>query len=142
MELFSELLTEGPALCREALFQAHRAIAILAGPVFGSVQVAAAASRMRVLNFQQLEILFPVWTLFREGCRAVTDLNPLDAAVGEFASPFHIAAILVSCNRSLSKRAVIDRAIERFCFTGLHFCGNEISHPAIVLLYGLASSTL
>ena len=57
-------LPEGVPFGSEARLEPCSAIAIVAGPVLGAIQIAAAAARMSVLNFHQFEILFPVWTLF------------------------------------------------------------------------------
>jgi hypothetical protein len=89
---------KGLALGREACLQAYGAIAVIAGPMFGSVPVAAAAPCVRVLDFQQVEIFLPVRTLFRERCGTVTDFNPLDAAVFHLASGLHVAKILIAGN--------------------------------------------
>ena len=57
---------ECPPFRGEAGFQPDRAVAVVAGPALRAVQIAAAASRVRVLDFQEIEIFFPVWTLFGE----------------------------------------------------------------------------
>src|SRR5262247_575177 len=67
---------ERTSLAGEPLFQTGRAIAVIARPAFGAIQVAAAASCMRILHLQQVEILFPVRTFFSKRRGTVTNLNP------------------------------------------------------------------
>src|SRR5262249_35974572 len=109
-------------------------IAIVAGPILSSVQIATAAARMSILNFQKIEVLFPVRTLFLQRRRTVTNLNPLNAPILELPRFRHVSEVFVSRDRSSTKRFLLDRALEHFFSAGLHFGGNEISHRQIVLL--------
>ena len=109
------------------------AIAVAARPGLGSIEVAAPASRVRVLNLEQLEIFFPVWTLFRERGRAVADFNPLDPAVLKLARLLHISLVFISRDGPSAQRAVLDSAIESFGFPRFHFGGDEISHGSFTI---------
>jgi hypothetical protein len=51
---------------------------------------------MCVLNLQEVEILFPVGTLFPKRGGAITNLNPLHASVLELPRFRHVPKILVS----------------------------------------------
>jgi hypothetical protein len=115
-------------LCCEAGLKTGGAIAVIARPRFGAIQIAAPASRVRVLNFQKLEVLLPVWALFRQRRPAVTNLNPLYAPILELASLAHISKVFVAGDRSSPQRPILDRTFKRLRLSGLHFCGNEISH--------------
>jgi hypothetical protein len=54
---------------------------------------------MRVLNFQKIEILFPVRTLFLKRRRTIADLNPLYGSVIEFTGLRHISEVFISGDR-------------------------------------------
>jgi len=89
---------------------------------------------MRILNFQQIEILFPVRTLFQKGRGAITNFNPLHAFIVQLPRLAHVSKILVSRYRSSTKRFFLDGLLESLFFARLDFGSNEISHRSIVLL--------
>ena len=78
------------AFCLETRFKAGRAITIVAGPVLCPVQIAAAAARVGILDLLQFEELFPIWALFLQRSRTVTDLHPLHAPVIQLPRLRHI----------------------------------------------------
>ena len=110
------------------LFESIGAVTVVTGPALRAVQVTTATAGMRVLNLQQIEIPFPVGTLFRQWRVAVTDFNPLNASVVELPGLLHISEILVPCNRSASERTFLDRSVQRRFFTRLHPGCNQVSH--------------
>ncbi len=88
---------------------------------------------MRILNLQQVEILFPIWPLFLKGCWAITNLNPLDGAVFALPRLRHIAEVFAASHRTSAEGAFFNSAVEGFPLTGFDFGGDEISHEEIVL---------
>src|SRR5438874_102218 len=104
----NHLLAERTALCGKARFKPGRAVAIVAGPALGAVQILAAAACVRVLNFQKFEMFFPIGTLFLKRRGTVTDLNPLQGPVVELAGFRHISEIFISGDRSSAERAVFN----------------------------------
>src|SRR5206468_7003301 len=106
---FQLRLPESASFGSEPRFKSCSAIAIVAGPVLSAVQIAAAAARMCALNLQEIEILFPVLTLFQKRCGAITNLDPLYASILKLPRFGHVPKILVSRYRSPTKRFVLDR---------------------------------
>src|SRR5438128_12521251 len=88
--------TEGTPLCCQAGFETGGAIAVVARPRFGAIQIATAASRVRVLDLQQREVFFPIRAFFRERSPAVANLNQLHPALLELASLSHISEVFVA----------------------------------------------
>ncbi len=86
------------ALRREPLLQFPRAITVATGPRLCSVLMSAIAPRMRVLHTEQLEILFPIRTLFRERRIAKAGLNPRGDALSAHTILLHIVQVFVPCN--------------------------------------------
>ena len=119
-------------LGRRARFEARGAVAVAARPRLVPVQVAAAAARVRVLDFLEVKELFPVLALFGQRRRAVADLDPLHAAVVELARGVHVAEVLVAGDRSASERAVVDRTCERLTLPGFDSGGDQIAHRSIL----------
>ena len=99
---------EGAALACQPLFKSRGAIAVVAGPALSAVEVAAAAPRVRVLDFQEVEIYFPVGTLFLKRRGTVADLNPLSASILELPGFSHISKIFASGDRPPAQRSVVD----------------------------------
>src|SRR5258708_1647969 len=90
--LLSRLRTPAPQRFEEWLapalqlsFQTLGAVAIAAGPRFGSVLVLASPPVVRVLNTRQLEVLFPVGPFFEQRRGTVADFHPAGGLV--FADP-------------------------------------------------------
>ena len=88
--VFIALWMERLAFCLETRFKTGRAITIVAGPVLCPVQIAAAAARVGILDLLQFEELFPIWALFLQRSRAVTNLDPLYAPVIQLPRLRHI----------------------------------------------------
>ena len=105
----SERLSSG---CKTG-FKAFGAIAIVAGPAFRAVDVAAAASSMGILHLEEIEILFPVGSLFIERRIAVANFDPLYPAIRELTGFIHISLVLVARDRTASKRTIFDGTLER-----------------------------
>jgi hypothetical protein len=98
-----------------------------------TIEVAAAASGVSILNFQELEILFPVWTFLREGRRAVTDFNPLNGAITELPRFLHIPKVLVAGYGASAEGAIFNCFVQRLFPAWFHFCGDKVAHAEIVL---------
>src|SRR5262249_39080010 len=113
-------------------FKASCAVAVIARPILGPVQIAAAAARVGILNLQELEILFPVRTLFLERREAVTNFNPLHRSILEFSGFPHVSQILVTCDISSPKRSIFDRVVEGLFLARSDFRSDEISHRYIL----------
>src|SRR5690348_7719331 len=108
------------------------AVAVGAGPWLFAVEVAAAAPRVCVLHLDEIEVLLPIRTFFRERRRAVAHLHPLNAVIVVLARGVHVAEILVARDRSVAERAAVNRAVERRAATRLHARGDEVAHGSIV----------
>jgi hypothetical protein len=129
-------LPEWPAFSSQVGFEAGSAIAILTRPALLTIEIAAAASGVSVLNFQEFEIPFPVWTLLREGSRAVTHFNPLNGAVIELPRFLHIPKVLVAGYGASAESAVFNGFVQRLFPACLHSGGHKVSHLEIVLFCG------
>jgi len=121
-------LAEGTAFASKPFFEAGCAIAVVAGPVLGTVQIATSTARVRVLNFHEVEILLPVRALFLQRRGAIADLDPLHGSILELPRLRHVSKVFIPRDRSSAERAVLDRAVERLFLARLHFGGDEISH--------------
>src|SRR2546421_13125139 len=84
------------SLSLELLFELCRAIAIAAGPRFSSVFVPAVPARVRILDREQFEILFPIRPLFFQRRIAETRFYPGCEAILIHARLLHIVLILVA----------------------------------------------
>src|SRR5262249_36612059 len=104
---------ERAAASCEPRFPTGRAVAVSTPPGLGSILIAATAARMRILDLLEIEVLGPVFTLFRQRCCTVADFHPLDATVCVLAGIGHVAKVLVAGNRSLAQRFVVDRSTKR-----------------------------
>jgi hypothetical protein len=127
------LSSEWPALPSQVGFEAGSAITVLTRPALLTIEVAAAASCVSILNFQEFEILFPIWTLLCEGSRAVTHLNPLNGAIIELPRFLHIPKVLVAGDGASAESAIFNRFVQRLFSAWLHFCGHKVAHAEIVL---------
>jgi hypothetical protein len=116
------------ALGSKTFFQAVGTVTTIASPILGSVEVTTTAAGMRVLDFEQLEILFPIGAFFRQRRRTIANFNPLDASVIELPGLLHISQIFVACNGSSAQRTFLNRSIERRFLTWLDFGCDQISH--------------
>src|SRR5262250_3374163 len=101
-------LPEWPAFPSQVGFEAGSAIAILTRPALLTIEIAAAASGVRILNSQEFEVLFPVWTFLREGSRAVTHFNPLNGAIIELPRFLHIPKVLVAGYGASTESAIFN----------------------------------
>src|SRR5262245_21296994 len=104
------------AFARETSLESFRTIEVIAGPAFAAIQVPTAASSVGVLNFQQIEILFPIRTFFIERRIAVADFDPLNTAVRELTSRLHVSLVFVARNRAAPESAVFNGSIKRLLF--------------------------
>src|SRR5262245_14654908 len=126
------LLSERFSFGRKASFEPSCAIAIVTRPAFRAVQVAAAAACVGILNFQEIEILFPVRTFLIERCGTVADLHPLHPAVGQLTCFFHVPLVLISSDGASPERAIVDGTFESLFFAFFYFCCDEITHRSIL----------
>ena len=98
------------ALPREPLFKLLSAITVATGPRLCSVFVPARAAGMGVLNAEQLEILFPIWTFLRERWIAKARFNPGGDTLIIYPRLLHVVQVFVACDGTFSKRAIVDCA--------------------------------
>jgi hypothetical protein len=54
----------------------------------------ASATIMGILHFDEVEILFPVWPLFEQWRRAITDFDPAHSLIRTKSCITHITEIL------------------------------------------------
>ena len=85
------------------------AVALATGPGLGAVPVAAMAARVRILDGEQLEVLFPVGTFLGERGWAETDFHPPGGSITIQARMLHITEVFVARDRAASKGSVTDR---------------------------------
>jgi hypothetical protein len=64
---------------------------------------------MRILDLDQFEVLFPVRSLFREGCRAKADLNPSGGAVRAKTGVLHVPQILAAGYGTFAQGSLLNR---------------------------------
>ena len=114
--------------CCKAGFKTGGAVTVVARPRFGAIQIATAASRVRVLDFQELEVFFPIRAFLREWRPAVANLNPLHSTILELACLSHISEVFIAGDRPFPQGSVFDRSVKLPRLSGLHFCSHEISH--------------
>src|SRR5688572_17173971 len=100
-------------LRRKAGFEACAAVAVAAGPWFGTVQIAAPRARMSVLHLVQDEELLPVLTFFEKWRRAEADLDPPDESILAGASVRDVAKVFVAGDRALAECSRVDRRAQR-----------------------------
>ena len=130
----SDLLDKRLAESGELALQALGAIAVLAGPGFGAVVVATVAAVMRVLHFDEIEVLLPIRPLFKEGRRAVADFDPAGGAVGAKAGVLHISKVFAAGDGASAEGAVFDRLEERLLAVGLDSGAHQVAHGVFILL--------
>ena len=123
---------ERPALASESLLEPCRAVAVAARPGLRAVQIAAAAARMRILDFFEDEVFLPVPALFGERRVAEAHFHPLHTPVVQFASDVHVAKVFGSSDGAGSERSVLDRLCKRAGSAGLHPRSDEVAHTSIV----------
>src|SRR5262245_34126279 len=116
------------ALGCQTRFEARRTIAVAAGPRFGAVQIAASAPCVRVLHFDEVEVLFPVLALFLERRRAIAHLDPLHASILELARNLHIAEVLVAGDRAEPERFALDRVRQRVALAVFQSRRDQVPH--------------
>ena len=120
------------AAAGEPGFEAGGAVAVAARPRLGAVFVAASASRVRVLDLFEIEILVPVFALFLQRRRAEAHLDPLHTAVVVLARVGHVAQVLAAGDRSATERAIVDRLAQRGRLTVSDAGRDQIAHRIIV----------
>ena len=98
----------------------------------GAVQILAAAPRVRVLHFVEVEVLLPVFALFGERLVAVADLHPLHAAVIVRARVAHVAVVLAAGDRTPAERALVDGVGELRLLSGFDARCYQVAHGAIL----------
>jgi hypothetical protein len=130
----SERPQERIADSRELSLQTLGAVAVLAGPGLRSVLISAPRSVMRILNLDELEVLFPVGPLFCEGCRAKADLNPAGRAVCAKAGVLHVPQIFAAGDRALAEGSVFNRLEKRLFAAWPDTGAHQVPH-AVPILY-------
>src|SRR5213592_4806958 len=104
-----ELRTPALHACLESI----RAIAVATGPRLGSIFITATLPAVRILDANEVEILFPVRPLFLKRQSAEANLHPAHATVVAQPGAFHVAQILVARHRAGAERTVLDRLQQR-----------------------------
>ena len=115
-------------------FQTRGAVAILACPVLGAVEIAASAAGVSILYFLEIEILLPVRPFFLKRRWTVADFHPLERTVIQLPGFRHIAEVFISGDRTSAESSILNRLFQRRFPAGLDSGGDEISHNRIVLL--------
>jgi hypothetical protein len=129
-----EFSQEGLTAGSEFLFQPCSAIAVAASPGFASIFVAALPPVVCVLNFGEIEILFPVRAFFLQRRRTITYFDPAHRLVGAKSRFTHIAQVFAFGNRAAAKTLIIDCA-QKICFsTGLYAGSDQVTHTEICRL--------
>jgi len=90
--------------------------------------MSAIAPRVRVLHTEQLEILFPVRTFFRERLIAKTGLNPRCDILIVYPRLFHVAKVFVAGNGTFPERSIINCANQMRFSARFHACFYEVTH--------------
>ena len=128
----SQAVTKRAASRGEPRFELRGAIAVPTRPRFGSVQVAAPAAGVGVLDFDEREKFFPVLALLSQRRRAIADLDPLHASILELACLVHVAEVFAACDGALAERPVLDGTLERLRVAGLDGGRDEVAHESIL----------
>jgi hypothetical protein len=87
---------------------------------------------VRVLHFDELEVLLPVRALLEQWCRAIADLDPAHCAIIHQPCGVHVAQVLVACNGSRAECSVVYRVAQSRATVGPDAGSHEISHQLIV----------
>lgn len=83
---------------------------------------------MRVLHFQQIEILFPVRALLIQRRGAETGFDPMRNAILADAGLFHVVNIFVAGDGAAPQGTVANSREERFLFARFHAGFDQITH--------------
>jgi hypothetical protein len=116
------------ALTRDLPLQLLSAVAIAASPRLCPVFVSAISSRMGILNRQQLEVFFPIWTFLLEWWIAETSFHPRRYASRIDPRLRHVVLILAAGDRALAERLIIDRPKQRLFLPWFNASFDEIAH--------------
>jgi hypothetical protein len=116
------------ALRGEALLEFLRAIALATGPWFCSVLVPTRAARVRILDAEQLKILFPIRAFLGEWRITKARLEPRRHALAVHPRPLHVAQVFVACDGAFPKRATVDRAKQTTFSARLYAAFHEVTH--------------
>ena len=114
-------------LTAKFFFQPFRAIAIAARPMLGSVFVAAVSARVRIRDLEQIEVIFPVRSLFFEWRIAEISFHPCGNAEIVETSLAHVVQVLIARDRTSAECAVVDGLEKRRCFARLQFRFDEVA---------------
>src|SRR5438445_3408485 len=122
-----ELLT--PAL--HACFETIGTIAVAAGPRLGSIFITATLPAVRILDANEVEILFPVRPLFLKRQSAEANFHPTHTTVVAQPGAFHVAQILVARHRAGAERTVLDHLQQRWFPAGLDASLHQVPHVIV-----------
>ena len=118
----------------QLLFQPRRAVAVTASPRLGSILIAAVAAIVSILHARQIEILFPVRTLFLQGRRTIADFHPPRSLVFAQPSILHIAEIFSFGYRTLAEGFLLNGFQQITLTAGFYPGSNQISHLVFDLI--------
>jgi len=116
------------ALRGEALLEFLRAITIATGPRFRSVLVAARAAGVRILDAEQLKILFPIRALLRQRRITKAGLNPGGDTLITYPRLLHVIQVFISRDGVFPKRATVDRAKQTAFSARFYAAFHEVTH--------------
>src|ERR1700736_3245509 len=83
---------------------------------------------MRVLHAQQVEVLLPIRTFFRQWRRTKTNFDPGYRTITTNPGVFHVFEIFVASNGALAQNPFINSLHESQFLSRLHPCSNEVAH--------------
>ncbi len=106
-------------LC-QALLEPLRTVTGAASPRLSPIFIAAPAAIMGVLDAAEVEIFFPVRSLFKQRARTITDLNPASRLILTQPCIFHVAKVLAPGNRASPQGMPVDCFQEIGLTTGLN----------------------
>jgi hypothetical protein len=112
----------------ELLFEPRCAIAIAARPGFRPILIAALAPIMRILHAHQVEIFFPIRTLFQQRYRTVANLDPPRRLVWAKPRIIHVAQVFALRDGALSESFILDGLQQIVFATGFNAGSNKITH--------------
>src|ERR1700723_3329892 len=83
---------------------------------------------MRVLHAQQIEVLLPIRTFFRQWRRTETNFDPGYRTITTKPSVVHVFEIFVASDGALAQDPFINGLHESQFLSRLHPCFNEVAH--------------
>ena len=107
---------------------AASAIATTTSPRFGAVFIATFAAVVGILHAREIEVLFPIGTLFLERSGTVADLDPSRGAVRKKARVLYVPKIFAFCDRTSAQSSTFDGFEKGSLKAGLDAGTHQIAH--------------